>query len=306
MEKTLQKTFRSLGTVNTIAIPNGGNPMALREAEQRVLELDDRLSVFKESSEISRINRAAGLEPVKVHSDTLDLIRTALRFSELSEGTFDISARPMVDLWGIGKKGEQLPSPREIAEVNPLVEFRDILPNEVSGTVMLRRPGQALDLGGIAKGYAADEVRRILSEHGVKDALINLGGTVIVMGAPRMIGIQNPKKDTGVPMGRVRVSNLALVTSGSYEQYFMRDGVRYHHIIDPRTGFPAQSGLLGVTLIGESAMELDALSTAVFILGMERGLRLLEPRGIQAVFITEALDVFTTPALKDEFSILNQ
>ena len=86
----------------------------------------------------------------------------------------------------------------------------------------------------------------------------------------------------------------------------MRDGVRYHHIIDPRTGFPAQSGLLGVTLIGESAMELDALSTAVFILGMERGLRLLEPRGIQAVFITEALDVFTTPALKDEFSILNQ
>lgn len=305
MTKTIQKTFRGLGTVNTITIPTD-NSTALLEAERRVLELDDRLSVFKEDSDISRINRAAGRECVRVHSDTLDIIRASLQVAERSEGAFDITARPLVDLWGIGKKKTQIPSPRDISCVRELVDYRDIALNEISGTVMLRRPGQALDLGGVAKGYAADEVRRILLDNGVTDALINLGGTVIAMGASRTIGIQNPQKNTGVPMGRVQVTDCSLVTSGSYEQYFIRDGVRYHHLIDPRTGVPAQSGLLGVTLIGNSAMELDALSTAVFILGMERGLRLLEPQGIQAVFVTDSLDVFATPGLKDNFSILDK
>lgn len=269
MNKFFTKTFKALGTVNSISAPADSSIGAIREAEKRVLELDDRLSVFKEDSEISGINRAAGKEYVKVHPDTFDLLQASVHFAELSKGTFDISARPIVELWGIGKKGNRIPAPREIAGVKPLVNFRDIVLDEKSNSVMLRRPGQALDLGGIAKGYAADEVRRILSEGGIKDAVINLGGTVIAMGTPRTIGIQDPRKDTGIPMGRLRISDLALVTSGSYEKYLIRDGVRYHHIIDPRTGFPAQSGLFGVTLIGQSAMVLDALSTAVFIQGME-------------------------------------
>lgn len=304
MDTFFKKTFRALGTVNTITASAEGGSSVLEDAEKRVLELDDRLSAFKKDSEISDINRAAGKEFVEVHPDTFHLIKESVRFAKLSKGTFDISARPIVELWGIGKKGNRIPAPREIAGVKPLINFRDILLDEKSDSVMLRRPGQALDLGGIAKGYAADEVRRILSEGGIQDAVINLGGTVIAMGTPRTIGIQDPRKETGVPMGRLRITDLALVTSGSYEKYFAQDGVRYHHIIDPRTGFPAQSGLLGVTLIGRSAVELDALSTAVFILGVEQGLALIKEFDVQAVFITEALDIFTTSAVKDNFSLI--
>lgn len=303
MEKLLRKTFKALGTVNTIVVPDSCST-ALQEAEQRVLELDNRFSVFKENSEISCINRAAGLDFVKVHADTFEVIKAALHFSQLSQGAFDISARPLVGLWGIGKKGTRIPSPEEIAAEKQLVDFRDIVLDEKSQSVMLRRPLQALDLGGIAKGYAADEVRRILVEHGCTDALINLGGTVITMGAPRTIGIQDPRKEAGIPMGKLQIANCALVTSGSYEKYFIRDGVRYHHIIDPRTGFPARSELLGVTLIGNSAMELDALSTAVFILGIQKGVQLLEKSSIEAVFIQESFDVFTTPALRDKFTLI--
>lgn len=303
MEKLLRKTFRSLGTVNTILAPNSCFA-ALQEAEQRVLELDDRVSVFKEDSEISCINRAAGRYFVKVHADTFSIIKAALQFSQLSEGAFDISARPLVELWGIGKKGNHIPLPEEIAARKQLVNFRDIVLDEKTQTVMLRRPLQALDLGGIAKGYAADEVRRILVEQGCKDALINLGGTVITMGSPRTVGIQDPRKEAGIPMGKIQIANRSLVTSGSYEKYFIRDGVRYHHIIDPRTGFPARSELLGVTLIGNSAMELDALSTAVFILGIHKGMQLLVKNGMEAVFIQESLDVFTTPTLRDKFTLI--
>lgn len=305
MKKQLQQTFRALGTGNTITVWGDGHMAALHKAQERVLELDDRLSVFKENSEISRINQAAGRAFVPVHADTLDLIRASLLFSELSQGAFDISARPMVALWGTCKKENRIPSPGEIAAVKPLVNFKDVVVNEKTSSVMLRKPHQALDLGAIAKGYAVDEVRRILMQHEVEDALINLGGTVIAMGTPRVIGIQDPQKATGIPMGKVLVSDCALVTSGSYERYFDLDGVRYHHIVDPRTGFPAQSGLLGVTLIGSSAMELDALSTAVFVLGMERGLTLLKQRDIQAIFITQAYDILATPALKDYFSLVN-
>ena len=303
MKQLITKTFKALGTVNTIAVPDSCL-IALQKAEQRVWELDDRFSVFKENSEISRINQAAGVDFVKVHADTFDIIKAALHFSKLSVGAFDISARPLVELWGIGRKENQIPLPSEIALRKRLVDFKDIIMDENSGSVMLRRPLQALDLGGIAKGYAADEVRKILADHGCKDALINLGGTVITMGAPRSIGIQDPRKESGVPMGRLRAENCSLVTSGSYEKFFIRDGVRYHHIIDPRTGYPVCSELLGVTLIGSSAMELDALSTAIFILGIPEGQRLLKKSGIEAVFITESFDVFTTPALRDNFTLI--
>jgi len=154
MEGLLRKTFRALGTVNTIIVPDTCSD-ALQKAAQRVLELDDRFSAFKEDSEISRINQAAGLNFVKVHSDTFGIIKSALRFSQLSEGTFDITARPLVELWGIGKKENWVPSPGEIAARKQLVDFRDIILDEKAESIMLRRPLQALDLGGIAKGLCS-------------------------------------------------------------------------------------------------------------------------------------------------------
>ena len=226
------------------------------------------------------------------------------RISELADGVFDITARPLVALWGIGKKGEFIPNPQEVEQARALVNYRDVLIREDSGTMMLRRSQQAIDLGGIAKGYAADEVRRILFMHGISDALINLGGTVITMGRPREVGIQHPWKPTGMPLGKIRVKDRAVVTSGFYEKYFIHDEVRYHHILDPRTGYPSDSGLAGVTLIGNCAAELDALATAVFILGPERGAELAGQCGAESIFILKNGDVLTSPGLKGEFTLL--
>jgi len=303
---TLQKTFFALGTVNSITISDCGGEAGLCKAMERVMALHKRLSVFDEVSDISRINAAAGKRFVEVHPDTLHIIKTALRFSELSGGAFDITSRPLTELWGIGKKGDFIPSPSEVARACSLVDYMDIEIDDPSCSVMLRKQGQALDLGGIAKGFAADEVKRILTEQGTIDAVINLGGTVIAMGAPRMVGIRNPFLPAGAPMGSLQIKDSAVVTSGLYEKFFIKDGVRYHHIIDPQTGYPADSGLCSITIIGDSAMELDALTTAVFVSGIGDGSRLVDQLGLQAVFVSAAQNVLATQGLRDRFSLLGK
>ncbi len=170
---------------------------------------------------------------------------------------------------------------------------------------MLKQVGQAVDLGGIAKGYAADEVARILREGGVTNAIVNLGGTVIAMGKSCIVGIQHPDRCTGIPMGRIALHDRAVVTSGDYERYFEVDGERYHHILDPRTGYPAKSGLRSVTVIGGSAMVLDALSTAIFVMGTEKGLPLARRLEAEAILVTGRLDVYCSRALRGGFSLLS-
>lgn len=304
MSQVKSKIFRSLGTVNTITIYDPFDDDVLKRAADRVLELDDCLSVFQPDSEISRINAAAGKGYVSVSPDTMQLLKTAQRFSELSMGAFDITARPLIALWRMGAQQGTVPKQEEIEQARLLVDYRDLILNEADCTVMLRRQGQSIDLGGIAKGYAADEVRRILIEGGITNALLNLGGTVVVMGETRTIGVQHPRQTTGEPMGRLPIQNKAVVTSGDYERYFEHNRMRYHHIIDTRTGFPTASGLCGVTVVGECAMELDALSTAMFVLGMEKGAQLAEQLGVEAIFVTDQLDVLCTPGLQGNFSLI--
>lgn len=298
------KMFRALGTMNTITVYHFNADEAISAATERVMELHNRFSVFQEQSEIARLNQAAGKKFVPVSKDTLHVLKTAKQFSERTEGAFSVTSRPLTDLWKIGPKGT-VPSMSQVKKRKSLVNDQDILLDEKNSSAMLRRKLQAVDLGGIAKGYAADEVRRILSESGVTNALINLGGTVLVMGEGKTVGIQHPRKSTGVPMGSLQIQNQAVVTSGDYERYFKSDGIRYHHILDPKTGYPAESGLIGITLIGTSAMELDALSTAMFVMGMEKSFALAERQGIEAVFITEQMDVLCSPTLRERFSLIH-
>ena len=306
MKKSITKTFFALGTANSIFLPACDDETPLRRSMQRVLEIDDLFSVFKRDSEISKINAAAGDHFVPVRSDTMYVIRQAVLFSALSGGAFDITARPLIELWGIGKKGDAIPKSRDIAAVRKLVGYSGILIDEQTCSVKLKHRNQAIDLGGIAKGFAADEVRRILLHHGVSDAILNFGGTVVVIGLPRTVGVQHPSKPTGTPMGHLLISDKSIVTSGSNEQYFIRENVRYHHILDPHTGKPAETGLKSVTLIGDLAMEMDALSTAVFVLGMERGNLLLPRFKAQAVYIDENDCVFVSSELKDLFSLSDE
>jgi thiamine biosynthesis lipoprotein len=305
MKKSVKKIFTALGTVNTIDVPSCPNENILTKATDRVTELHRRFSAFEADSDVSRINENAGLDYVPVHSDTVFLLKQAARYSKASGGAFAISVRPLVRLWGFGETTPAVPDARKISSIRKLVNWRDILINADGSAVKLRRLGQAIDLGGIAKGYALDEVRRILTDGGITDAVINLGGSVAVLGSPMYVGIQHPDRPTGGIMGRIQLSNACAVTSGSYEKYIAIGSERYHHIIDPRTGRPSTSGVLSVTLIGKDALTLDALSTAVFVLGAEKGAPLIAAFGLKSVIVDDDRNVFVSESLKDDFK-LNQ
>lgn len=299
------KAFRALGTINTIQVFDAAETDAPERAVRRVLELDDRLSVYKPESEISRLNAAAGLRPVQIGADTMALLAAGKRFSNWSDGAFSLTARPLSALWAANASFGTVPSRNELERARLLADDADLRLDAPGGAAMLKQVGQAVDLGGIAKGYAADEVARILREGGVTNAIVNLGGTVIAMGKSCIVGIQHPDRCTGIPMGRIALHDRAVVTSGDYERYFEVDGERYHHILDPRTGYPAKSGLRSVTVIGGSAMVLDALSTAIFVMGTEKGLPLARRLEAEAILVTGRLDVYCSRALRGGFSLLS-
>jgi len=302
--------FEALGTLNTITVYGRADDALLDCAVNRVLEIDSKMSAFKASSDISRLNRSAGRESVKLSPETISLLCLAKTFGTLSGGAFDVTVRPLAELWGIGKKHNFIPTRNERDEAAKLVCDQDLVINREDSTAYLKRPKQAVDLGGIAKGYAADEVKRILIEGGVASALVNLGGNIVAIGThpdgkPWRIGVQNPAAATGEYLGVLSVADKTVVTPGSNEQFFMKDGVRHHHILDPRTGAPARSGLLSVTAICDRSARADALTTAVFVLGMEQGMKLLQKCNTGAVFVMEDLQVFATEGLLTDFSMSN-
>ena len=300
--------FTALGTVNQIRIfasrQRESAKDALRLAQERVEDLHRRLTVFSPDSEIALFNAAAGGAEIPISRDAMMLLRESKRYSAVSGGAFSITTRPVSALWRIHARCGSVPTRVEVEQALALVNDRDIQLDWDAQTARLRLPGQSVDFGAIAKGYAADEVRRILLEGGVTSALINLGGTVAVIGEVRHVGIQHPESMTGIAMGRVSVQDRCAVTSGDYERYYEVDGVRYHHILDPRTGYPSRSGLRSVTLIGESALAMDALSTAVFVLGAKDGAQLVREAGAEAVFVDYALNVFCTEGLRGDLELL--
>lgn len=299
----INSTFSALGTVNTISVTDFDDAFVIKCAADRVREIHDRFSAFSERSDISAVKKAAGKGFVPVHADTMHVVGKAKAYARLTGGAFNPTFHPLVELWRIGSKSYAIPDASAVQDKLELTNAEDILLDFENQGIMLRRPGQSLDLGGIAKGYAADEVRRILEENGVKEATINLGGTVTVLGSARQVGIQHPDFETGTPMGIVRLSGQASVTSGLYENFFICNGRRYHHLLDPKTGYPSDSGLKSVTLIGSSAMELDALSTALFVLGAEKSRTLIDQFHLEAIFITTDNKVYVTAGLKSSFTI---
>lgn len=301
-----QKIFFALGTVNTLTVWDSVDETVLNRAKQCVLSLHNRLSAFDNHSEIGQINACAGKKPVTVSPDTLHLIEQSVRYAEQTEGLFDITIRPLSALWKASIRQKRLPDSKTIATQAALTDYRDILIDHANHTVMLRQEGQSIDLGAIAKGYAADAVRHILLEEGIQEAVINLGGTVVTLGKTRRIGLQHPLAPTGTPFGYLRLQQKAVVTSGLYEQGFFLNGYCYHHIIHPHTGYPTDSELLGVTLIGEQAEQLDALSTCAFMLGVERSLDLLQPYSIEAVFVTKDGQIYTTEALRHQLILIGK
>ncbi len=298
-----------LGTSCTITVYDRSGRGLLEKAFARIAGIDARMGLDRSGSEVDAINAAAGGAAVRVSPDTLEVIASSVRTSRLTGGAFDVSVGPLVELWGIGRGPGRVPSPPEIARARALCGYERIELDPGSSTVRLRDTGMRLDLGGIAKGHAGDEAAAVLAAGGAKSAIVDLGGNIVALGSrPNggrwRIGVQDPQKSRGEYLGIVEVTDRAVVTSGVYERYFEKDGVRYHHILDPATGAPARSGLLGVSIVARRSTEADALSTGVFVLGLERGLALVESLpGVEAVFVTEDRKVIASSGLAPSFRL---
>ena len=305
-----------LGTICTVNLFEKGKPELYSKVFGRLAELEGIFSANSEGTDLDTVNRNAGQRPVSVRPELIEVLEKALEYAEISGGYFEPSIGPLVKLWGIGTEAARVPGEGEIRDALNLINYRDIVINRAEGTVFLKRPGMALDLGGIAKGYAADEIARLLAGEGVERCIVDLGGNIFAAGERNAgkkagheesfwrIGIQDPRGNRGNYIGILRVKNKSVVTSGVYERFFEKDGKRYHHIFSTKSGCPAENGLLSVTIIADLSIDADALSTAAFALGRERGSELIAlVPGSGGIFVSEDLTVRITPNLEKDFTL---
>lgn len=301
-----ESTCPCMGTVMSLKAYGENADASLQEVKRAALRLEHLLSRFLPNSEISAINKHAGLSPQKLSPETYDVLTQAVQIAGICQSGFDITVGPLVNLWNVNKSDAKPPDTL-IKQVLPLVDYRDVILDPDQTKAGLRQIGQSIDLGGIGKGYASAKFVEICKNQGITSAFVNIGGNVATLGRKPngeswRIGIQHPRKESSL-VGLVCVSDKAVVTSGDYQRYFIDEaGNKYHHIIDPTTGYPAQSGLISVTIVADNATIADALSTAVFVAGMQKGLALIRRfPGTEAIFIDEKLQVNVTIGLKDNF-----
>jgi len=293
----------ALNTVCIVSLFDQTHHEVYEEVFRRIREIEGRMSRFLPNSDISRVNAAAGFAPVQVQDDVFMVIQRALYIAELSGGAFDPSVGPLAALWDIMGANPHRPTKEEINAVLPLVNWRNVELDHQQRTVFLRLQGMALDLGAIAKGYAADQALAIIRAAGVERALVNLGGDVIAHGerpdgTPWRVGLQTPHEELQTALGVIRGRDMTVMTSGMYERYFIYDEVLYHHLFSPFDGHPARTGLLSVTVVSDVSMDADALSTAIFVLGYERGRALVDSlEGVEAVFVFEDRRIRVTPGV---------
>lgn len=306
----ISKSEFVLDTYCKVVIYDKSSEEVLDKAFDKLNDINVKMNASDENSEISSISKQAGEGYVKVSDDTYYVIKKGIEFSKLTDGKFDITVGPLVKLWGIISPNPHIPSAQELAATLPLIDYKNVLMDDVNKSVMLKVKGMSLDLGGIAKGYAADAVSKVLQENGVKHAIIDLGGNVITLGSKPdgsnwRIGIQDPDSERGDYLGIVSVTNKAVVTSGIYERYFEKDGKRYHHIMDTKTGFPVDNTLASVTIITGESINGDALAKA-FCMGLEKGMDFVkQQKGIEAIFVTKDKKVYITPGLSKNFKVTN-
>jgi len=304
-QEVISKTTLKMDTVFQLKAYGQKANEAIEVSFARLDEIEQMASTTIDSSDISKINQAAGKEYVKVHPEIIKMIETAVKYSKLSNGAFDITVEPLVNLWGIGTDNERVPTDAEIKSKLLLVGYNDISINEEENSVKLLKEGMEIDLGGIAKGFAADEVVKIYKEYDIKGGIISLGGSSIYTvgqkpdGTPWNVGIKHPRKDNDQNyVGVINLSEQALSTSGDYERYFVKDGKRYHHILDPATGYPTDNGVISVTIVVDSSipdcnMIADALTKTVFVSGLDSGLKFIDNiQGVSCMAITSDYKIY--------------
>lgn len=298
-----ETTFIAMDTVMTLTIY--GKDETLTKIKELITNLESKLSVTNEKSEIYNINKTKN---ATVSKETVNLVVQALSLCERTNGNLDISVYPILKEWGFTTGKYQIPSKSTIESKARYVNYKNIICDMANNTIILEN-NMEIDLGSVAKGYTGDCVVELLKSENVMSALLNLGGNIQALGhkpdgSMWKIGIQNPFHNEEY-MGTLKIADEAVVTSGSYERYFVVDGTVYCHIIDPTTGMSIQNGLTSVTIVGESGIICDGLSTALFVMGLEEAIEFWkESNDFEAIFITEDGKVTITEGLIERFSLL--
>lgn len=271
--------FSCMDTICTVNAYDDGSRKLYSEIRERLEQIDRTFSISNSSSDISRINRLSKSESLEISSDTSYVLQAALKTAEISDGAFNPAMEELISLWNINSDNPKVPERDQIQKALSCSDWKKIRVN--GNTVQVDSDSVKINLGGIAKGFAADEIVEILKANKVKKAVIDLGGNIYVFGKKNnnlkwTVGAKDPEEPDGDPLVKIKTSETSVVSSGTYERYFIEDSVRYHHIFDPSTGYPADKNLTQVTVISKKSIVADVLSTTAFVLGKNRTLELLD------------------------------
>ena len=310
-----------MGTVCMINLFEDGTRENYDLLFNRLEEIEVLFSRSLQGSDLWRVNASAGIGPVTVALELIGVLETALYYAERSGGLFNPALGPLIQLWAIGTGEARVPSMDEIEWALGLSENGEIVINRNESTIFLPRPGMALDLGAIAKGYALDELVLLLVELGIGRAIIDLGGDIYVHGereegSPWRVGIQDPRMDLGYYAGIFLAADMALATSGVYQRFLEEGGQHYHHLLSGHHGYPVENGIKSLTVVGRQGLDADALATAAFLLGRQEGGALLSEKGALGIFFFDdyTVGLYGDPALlppgaftllAGEYSLLN-
>ncbi len=306
MIKRAQMHMGTLVTITATAPSEAVAQQAVAAGFREIHRLEEILSTWIPASDLSRVNAAAGREPVRVAPEAFLLIERSLEMAALTEGGFNIAVGPAVEAWSVTERAH-IPAADELAGLKPLVDLGQVRLDEQAGTVFLARPGMRIDVGGIGKGFAADRAAASMQEAGATAGVVALSGDIKTFGRTPAgerfrFGIQHPRKE-GAVLASLELENEAISTAGDYERYFERDGVRYHHILDPRTLQPARQ-CRSVTVIAAEGTVADGLDTGIFVMGPDRGMALVERLpDVEAVIVDDAGKVLVSSGLKSRLRI---
>ncbi len=280
---------------------------AIEQGFAEIHRLEQILSTWIPDSELSRINAVAGQRAVKAGPETMELLEHSLEMARLTEGGFNIAIGPAVEAWDVSREG-RIPTQEELEATRPLMDLSAIHINRKAGTVYLGRSGMRVDIGGIGKGYAADLAARVMREAGASAGVVAISGDIKTFGRLPdgqrfLFGIQHPRKEKGVTIGRFELEDEAVSTAGDYERYFEKDGTRYHHILDPQTLQPARLSQ-SVTIVAKTGVMADGLDTGIFVMGPAKGMALIERLpGVEGVIVAADGTVSVSSGLQDRVSL---
>ena len=307
-EKIYRKSKILMDTFVTITVVSNSKDRAenaINTAFSEIEKLEKLSNFFSSESEISRINKNAGISGVRVSPDILNMLNKAITVSEKTEGSFDVTIGPVISLYDFHKKIK--PEESAVKKNLSLVDYRKLIIDRNKSTAFLKKRGMLIDLGGISKGYATDKAVETLKRKGINSGLVSVAGDIKAFGLkpdgkPWKIGIRNPRakgKEDDI-MATIELKDMAISTSGDYERFFIIDGKRYHHLLSPRTGYPAQK-CQSVSVITKEGAFTDAFATGVFILGPENGIKVLEKLGFDGIIVDSQGKVHTTPDIRGKF-----